>query len=174
MDAPLVVTLQLDAAGQARFDALRAAHFPPGRNHLAAHVTMFHALPGAQLPAVLEDVRRTAVREPFAVAVPGLRFLGRGVAYELASEELLRVRAELAAAWRPWLTAQDAQRWKPHVTVQNKVDPALARALHAELSAAPLPPAVTGTGLALWRYLGGPWEPVVAVPFEAPDPRPTV
>src|SRR6476469_7699644 len=45
---PLIVTLLLDDAAQQRFDALRTAHFPAERNHLAAHVTLFHALPGEQ------------------------------------------------------------------------------------------------------------------------------
>ena len=43
MSAPLIVTLLLEDAAQERFDRLRAAHFPAERNHLAAHVTLFHA-----------------------------------------------------------------------------------------------------------------------------------
>ena len=43
---PLVVTLLLEPSAQERFDRVRAAHFPAERNHLAAHVTLFHALPG--------------------------------------------------------------------------------------------------------------------------------
>jgi hypothetical protein len=49
--------------------------------------------------------------------------------------------------------------------VQNKVDPAVARALHARLSAAFEPGTVGARGLGLWRYLGGPWEPVARYPF---------
>lgn len=45
---PLIVTLALDEQAQARFDALRSRHFPPDRNVLDAHVTLFHALPGEQ------------------------------------------------------------------------------------------------------------------------------
>ena len=164
-DAPLIVTLLLDAGSQARFDELRRLHFPPERNVLAAHVTLFHALPGEQLPAVLHDLERAAGRDPFPVAVPAVRSLGRGTAYVLAAPELDALRAELAAGWRQWLTPQDAQRFAAHVTVQNKVPPERARALHAALTAAPLPPPATATGLGLWRYLGGPWEPVAALRF---------
>jgi 2'-5' RNA ligase len=163
--APLVTTLLLDDTAQARFDRLRAAHFPPERNHLAAHVTLFHALPGDRADAVAADLAAAAARPPFAVEVTGLRLLGRGVAYTLASPELDRLRGGLAAAWDPWLTPQDRQRHAPHVTVQNKVDPAVARALHARLSAAFEPGRVGARGLGLWRYLGGPWAPVGEYPF---------
>jgi 2'-5' RNA ligase len=162
---PLVVTLLLDDDAQRRFDRLRAEHFPPARNHLAAHVTLFHALPGEREDAVAADLTAAAARPPFDVAVTGVRFLGRGVAYTLASTGLTELRRDLAVAWEPWLTPQDRQRHAPHVTVQNKVDPAVARALHARLSAAFEPGTVGARGLGLWRYLGGPWEPVARYPF---------
>jgi 2'-5' RNA ligase len=157
---PLIVTLLLDDEAQERFDRLRAVHFPPDRNFLAAHVTLFHALPGEHLDAVRTELTGAADREAFDVAVTGLRFLGRGVAFTLESTELTAVRGGLASAWQPWLTPQDRQRHAPHVTVQNKVEPAAARALHDRLAADFVPCRVRARGLGLWRYLGGPWEPV--------------
>ena len=149
---------------QARFDELRRRHFPPERNHLAAHVTLFHALPDSA--TVREDVRDAAVRRArFPVAVTGLRSLGRGVAYVLQSAELAELRRDLAYGWEHLLTRQDRQRHAPHVTVQNKVSPEQARALLAELQAGFVSHEVTATGLALWRYLGGPWEEVGRYPF---------
>ncbi|RFU23000.1 2'-5' RNA ligase family protein [Geodermatophilus marinus] len=165
---PLIVTLLLGGQAQARFDRLRAAHFPPERNHLAAHVTLFHALPGEDAEAVTADLAAAAHRPAFEVAVTGLRSLGRGVAYTLESAELAALRAGLAARWADRLTPQDRQPHRPHVTVQNKVDPAAARALLADLSAAFVPERVPARGLGLWRYAGGPWEPVAEFPF-APD-----
>src|ERR1700712_5017184 len=44
--APLILTLALHGEDQARFDRLRIAHFPPERNLIPAHITMFHHLPG--------------------------------------------------------------------------------------------------------------------------------
>ena len=163
--APLVLTLQLDPEAQERFDALRRAHFPPERNHLAAHVTLFHALPGEHEEQVRADVADLARRPPYPVDVVRVRGLGRGVAYDLRSTELAAQRAELAARWAPWLTPQDARPHAPHVTVQNKVEPAVARALLAQLQAGFVPHVVRGTGLALWCYLGGPWEPVATYRF---------
>ncbi len=168
MTAPLVVTLLLADDAQRTFDRLRAEHFPPGRNHLAAHVTLFHALPGEHLAAVSADLRAAAQRPAFGVAVTGLRLLGRGVAYTLRSPELAELREELASGWRPWLTRQDQQRHSPHVTVQNKVEPATARLLHERLGAAFVPWTAPARGLGLWRYLGGPWEPVAEHPFLHP------
>ena len=43
--APLSVTAQLPRDLHARYTALRTEHFPPERNYLDAHVTLFHALP---------------------------------------------------------------------------------------------------------------------------------
>jgi 2'-5' RNA ligase len=161
----LIVTLLLEEAAQQRLDRLRDQHFPPERNVLAAHVTLFHALPGGQLDAVRADLAEAADRPAFDVAVTGVRFLGRGVAYALSSSEVAALRIGLASAWQPWLTRQDRQKHAPHVTVQNKVAPAVARALHERLLAEFVPYDVGARGLGLWRYLGGPWEPVAEYPF---------
>jgi 2'-5' RNA ligase len=162
---PLVVTLALDQDSQAGFDALRRTHFPPERNVLAAHVTLFHALPGRLVPQVLADVDDAARRPPFAVEVTGLRPLGRGVAYVLSSPDLTDVHAVLRARWLPELTPQDRRPLRPHVTVQNKVAPEVARETLRQLAARPLPSPVTACGIAVWWYRGGPWEPVRTAAF---------
>jgi 2'-5' RNA ligase len=154
---PLILTLALHPDDQERLNVMRRRHFPPDRNYLAAHVTLFHKLPGHERAAVLADLDDVSRRAPFAVDVTGVRSLGRGVALTLASPELLAVRAELAGRWQQWLGPQDGQRFKPHVTVQNKVTPEQARAVHQQLAAAFVPHRVKATGLALWTYLGGPW-----------------
>jgi 2'-5' RNA ligase len=163
--SPLIVTLLLDEAAQERFDRLRAAHFPSARNHLAAHVTLFHALPGELLAEVRDALRTAADRPPFPVAVTGVRFLGRGVALDLTAPELTALRASVAAVFAPHLTPQDRQWSRPHVTVQNKVEPAVARALHADLSSAFVAETVAARGLGLWHYRGGPWDPDAEFPF---------
>jgi 2'-5' RNA ligase len=162
---PLIVTLLLDDAAQQRFDALRAAHFPPERNWLAAHVTLFHALPGEHRAAVGRELAAAAARPAFGLTVSGVRSLGRGVALDLVAPELIALRAGLADAFEPWLTRQDRQWSRPHVTVQNKVAPEAARALHAELTEGFRPETVTARGLGLWRYLGGPWAAEAEFPF---------
>ena len=67
---PLILTLVLDAASQAFFDRLRRQHFPPERNVLDAHLTLFHALDGEQEQAILADIRSAvepAVAPAFAL-----------------------------------------------------------------------------------------------------------
>ena len=163
--APLILTLALHPDDQARFERLRQLHFPAGRNVIPAHVTLFHHLPGEEVAAVSDAVAARCVVPPFPVAVPGLRFLGRGVAYALESSGLSALRASLAREWDGWLTPQDRQGWRPHVTIQNKAASEAARALHASLQAAFTPFTVRAEGLDMWRYLGGPWELVGRHPF---------
>lgn len=163
--APLVLTLVLEPVAQAWLDDLRRRHFPAERNHLPAHVTLFHAVPGEGVPEVLADVRAEAPGAPLPMTVTRVRSLGRGVAYDLEGAEATALRAALARRWRDSLTPQDARPWRAHVTVQNKVDSATARALHARLAAGFAPVGTAATGLAVWRYRGGPWEPVAEVPF---------
>ncbi|SNR34358.1 2'-5' RNA ligase family protein [Hymenobacter mucosus] len=166
--APLILTLSLDEAAQAHFDALRQRYFPPERNYLRAHVTLFHHLPGSEASAIADHLTHVTTTTPqLPLQVTGLRFLGRGVAYDLHNPELPRLHQQLQAAWTGSLTPQDQQKLKPHITVQNKVDPAEARALHQKLTEEFAPFQATGTGLTLWAYKGGPWEKLHQFPFGA-------
>jgi 2'-5' RNA ligase len=162
---PLVVTLQLDRATQARFDAERRELFPPGRTAVGAHVTLFHALPAHLRPDVEVELDRLAARPPFQVAVTQLVPLGRGVAYRLAAEETLLLHRRTKERWRSHLTRQDAQPFRPHVTVQNKVEPEVARATLDRLRATFRPATAQAVGLELWRYDGGPWTLLRRWPF---------
>ncbi len=163
---PLILTLRMDDLSQQSFDRLREEHFPKGRNFIPAHLTLFHKLPGdweREIVETLNDLCRQ--QDPFPLTATGLIFMGRGVGYRLESPTLQSVRNRLADAWWPWLGAQDRQGFRPHVTVQNKVPPDEARALHGSLEETFAPFEVVGEGLLLWRYLGGPWEPVGSYGF---------
>ncbi len=71
----------------------------------------------------------------FAMQVEGVRSMGRGVLYALAAPELMSLHRELAGKFATYLTPQDKQPLRPHVVVQNKVEPQEARALLAQLQA---------------------------------------
>ena len=164
--APLVLTLALDADAQAYFDELRRQHFPPKINYLAAHVTLFRHLPGAEEEAITAQLAEICQAQgPLPVQVTDLRSLGRGVAFNLENAELRALHRRLQMAFSARLTPQDQQKFQPHVTVQNKVDPAVTRQLLANLQASFQPFAATGTGLKLWAYRGGPWELRAVLPF---------
>ena len=164
--APLILTLALDDAAQARLDRLREAHFPAERNYLRAHLTLFHHLPAAREGAIRADLAALgAATAPLILRATGVRFFGRGVAYGFAAPELVARRDRLAEGWWPDLTEQDRRPLRPHVTIQNKVAPERARALYEALRADFAPFTIAGTGLLLWRYRGGPWEAAGAYPF---------
>lgn len=165
-DRPLVVTLELDGATQARFDAERTELFPPERTAVGAHVTLFHALPAFLRQDVEAELGRLAAARAFPVAVTELVPLGRGVAYRLAAKEAQQLHRRLQERWRTHLTRQDAQPFRPHVTVQNKVEPEVAKATLERLRATFRPETARAVGLQLWRYDGGPWTLLRRWPFD--------
>ncbi|HVJ00892.1 MAG TPA: 2'-5' RNA ligase family protein [Sphingomonas sp.] len=157
--APLVVTALLGRQDQAWFNALRREHYPPERNLVDAHLTLFHQLP----PSAADELKHRLAQETRGVRAPrakvtGLMSLDGGVAYRIESPELVTIREGLLDAFAGLITAQDAGRWRPHVTIQNKVRPVLAKAVLAALSRDFVPREVEIAGLASWVYRGGPWE----------------
>lgn len=162
---PLVVSLELDEDHQRRFDAERAELFP--RTAVGAHLTLFHAVPGERLDRVLADVAAEADRPSFDLRVTEVMALGRGAAYRLEAEELVALHRRLQRAWSDDLTRQDSQGLRPHVTVQNKVSPDVARATVERLRRSFEPSTARAEALAVWRYAGGPWEPVQRFAFGA-------
>ncbi len=117
-------------------------------------------MPGEEEARIRRDLNGFCANTPILpLSFPNLRLMGRGVAVDIECAELIRLRATWAKEWRDLLGAQDAQTWKhPHVTIQNKVAPTVARTLFNELSASWQPMSGQGQGLSLWRYKGGPWE----------------
>ena len=95
--APLILTAELPPDLHRWATNLRAAHFPPERNHLEAHVTLFHALP-CQVEAELREVlaRLAAEIAPVEARLEGVMSLGRGTALRLSSPAMLDVRASVA------------------------------------------------------------------------------
>ena len=154
-----VLTLKLDQRAFVFFDELRRRHFPPGRNVVPAHLTLFRQLPGnhgREIKALLSSF--VAGQKPLALSVREVKAIGKGVAYFFDAAALNALRDGLAEEWQPWLSDQDRAPYWPHITVQNKVAPKVANALARQLAGEFQPFQVTGTGLNLWRYLGGPWQ----------------
>ena len=157
--APLIVTAELPADLQAWAEHLRRRHCPAERNRVAAHVTLFRALP----PSCEEELREALAaiareHSPLPARFDGILPLGRGTALRLASPAMLALRADLAERLHGLLTPQDRAEPRLHVTVQNKVSEREARALQAELAGGLRPRDFRFTGLALHRYRDGPRE----------------
>ena len=157
--APLILTAKLPPELHRRYTDLRTEHFPPERNYLEAHVTLFHAIPGQCEAEVCSYLGRLAGEiAPLPGSVEGLMSLGGGTAIKLASISLLSLRDEIADHFRGMLTAQDQHRPRLHVTIQNKVTSKEAKALQAQLAGTIAPQQIAFPGLSLYRYRGGPWE----------------
>lgn len=152
---PLILTLRLDFKSQAYFDAQRALYFPPERNFLTAHLTLFHHLPNVDAThAYIANLKYPA----FVLQISGLMLLGAGVAYSIESPSLQRIHRRLSVHFSSMLTRQDLQPFRPHITIMNKSTPEKACSLHASLTATFKPFTAEGIGIDTWTYLGGPWR----------------
>jgi hypothetical protein len=163
---PLIVTATFGADDHGWLEGLRRRHFPPERNQVPAHLTLFHHLAPALEGELRTRLAAMATASRPVARITGIMDLGRGTAFKTESEQLAELRAELAEIFRGMLTPQDQAPWRPHVTIQNKVERREAAMLQQELRAAtPMPRPLNIHGLASWRYLGGPWEPLRTYPF---------
>ncbi|MEQ1641285.1 MAG: 2'-5' RNA ligase family protein [Novosphingobium sp.] len=159
--APFIVTGELPVDVFSWANGLRTEHFPPERNHLKAHVTLFHSF----APSLRDGLPRFLAQLAGEFAAPegeisGLMDLGGGTALSIRSEEMLAVRLLIADHFRDMLTQQDQGGKRLHITIQNKVDRRAAQALQADLGARLLPRRFVFTGLGLHLYRNPHWEPV--------------
>jgi hypothetical protein len=126
---------------------------------------MFHHLPPS-VEGELVTFVKALVRTPAPdCRATGLINLGGGVAFRLESADLTSIREQIAERFSDCLIPQDQAAWRPHVTVQNKVKSNAAKALLTALSADFTPRPIAIAGIAVWRYLGGPWEAIGAWRF---------
>lgn len=158
MNAPLIVTALLGSADFVWADGLRRAHFPPDRNQVPAHITLFHQLPPSILPELKDRVKRLAAGPSPPARIVDLLNFGNGVAFHIESERLMEMRDDLAEAFTGLLTPQDQARPRLHITIQNKVSSTEARALHQVIGVQYTGKRLAIEGLASWYYRGGPWE----------------
>jgi hypothetical protein len=167
---PFILTAALPPDLQGWAEGLRRAHYPPEKNRLHAHVTLFHAF----APSLMDELQRYLPRvvAEFAAphgAVKGVMDLGKGTAIALDAPQLLALRAMIAEHFHGSLTAQDLHEPRPHITIQNKVTKEAARALQAGLAPVLAPWVAKGRfafpALELHLYRGGPWEKLRRYPF---------
>jgi hypothetical protein len=156
--SPLIVTALFGPGDDGWIQQLRRTHYPTDRNRVPAHLTLFRHLPpsvGAELSSRLA----TAAADPPPWAeIAGIIDLGEGTALRVDSRDLEALRADLADAFHGLLMPQDQAPWRPHVTIQNKVEPREARRLQQQLRAAFERRPLAIRALATWRYRDGPWE----------------
>jgi hypothetical protein len=159
VNSPLIITLSLDKASHDYFTQLRHRYFPRYCNWLEAHLTLFHSLPAAA-PGITEKLQELMKQSAIDLQVTGVVNTGKGVAFTIVSEELLKLHKEMQGFFAPWLRSKDRAELWPHITVQNSVTAYKARLTKEELIKNFEPFSIQGIGFASWLYLKGPWQPV--------------
>ena len=157
---PLIVTALFGAGDDGWLQQLRCTHYPPGLNRVPAHLTLFRQLPPSAAAELSRRLAEAAAAPPPPARIAGIIDLGEGTALRVESRGLEEIRGLLAAALHGLLTPQDQAPWRPHVTIQNKVEPREARRLQQQLRARFEPRPLAIRALATWRYRSdGTWEP---------------
>ncbi|PIA94318.1 hypothetical protein CB0940_08433 [Cercospora beticola] len=162
-----VLTLLTDKPLHERMTDLRKRYFPKKINKLAAHLTLFHALPESKLESkiihTLLEVTKTT--SPFRVEATEPFRLKKGFAISVSNQhggnQAKSIHRQLQQAWKGegWLSQQDAGGCRVHYTLMNKVDDEgeVQNALD-ELKSFWKGDGGKAEGLALWRYDRGFWR----------------
>ena len=168
---PFIVTAEMPLDIFSWANSLRTEHFPPERNWLKAHVTLFHNM----APSLREELPRFLARLAGEFAPPeaeqnGLMDLGGGTALAIRSPAMLAIREQISEHFWAMLTKQDQGGKKLHITIQNKVPRDAALALQAELAPRLQPRRFAFTGLGLHLYTNPHWEEVGVWKFRGREP----
>lgn len=132
---PLVITLTLDKQTQHFLTSLRSKYFPPHKNYLHAHVTLFHAIPPHRYEEISTEIQSICSKtSPWQVYVGDAKKMGnRGVmvsvrdqrrSIEWIHRRLLRFLEKGIKEDKDKLTEQDKKHWGKvaHVTILNKAE----------------------------------------------------
>lgn len=153
---PFVLTLRLDSAAEKLLTGLRTKYFPSHRNFLAAHITLFHALPAESQPHYARILNEITQSTPsFTVGLKNPFMLGKkGVGINVASFKLREFHKELQSRFldaKVVLTEQDERSLRAHVTVQNKVSLNEAEHTLKEVKGEFQEQGAKAEGLTVWR-----------------------
>ncbi|KAI2620606.1 hypothetical protein GGR54DRAFT_106320 [Hypoxylon sp. NC1633] len=160
-----VLTLHTDTAHYQNMRKLRERYYPPALLRVAAHISLFRALPGSMLPSIRTDIATAAsqtvsfgicaVGPPIRMGQSGVGVLVKGL------EPVEGIVRTLQGNWKAVLSQQDRGKFRGHYTMMNKVDdPEKVEKCIRELRREFEPQGCSGTalGLSLWRYDAGWWR----------------
>lgn len=160
-----VLTLQTDTAHHQAMCVLRERYYPPSLLRVAAHISLFRALPKSALHSLRTDIATITSRTPtFSIRAvgPPIRMGRSGVGVSVVGlEPAARIVKELQQKWHDVLSRQDRGAFRGHYTLMNKVDdPEKVEKCFEEVRQELEPHGVPGTalGLSLWRYDKGWWR----------------
>jgi len=163
--APLLVTAELPSDILVWADAMRQAHFPPERNKLKAHVTLFHALPPSVEDELGTLLAQLAKGEGPKARVTGLMKLEGGTALALESPGMAEVHGVIQDRMHGLMIPQDTHELRLHITIQNKVSANKARALQTDLGPKLERRVFHFIGFGLHAFVDGLWRPIRTFPF---------
>jgi hypothetical protein len=156
----LGITLAIEDEAQRHFDEVcakwSAAPAP-------ARIPLFRELPDDLEKEVRVDLVGTA-GPPFPIGVAGLLPMPSGVAYAIASPELVHRHHDLQMTWWGDLTPADRRPLRPHLVVLRGVPAAEARAAYNVLRREFRGYQVRADGYVLWRT-DDDWTELARVPF---------
>ena len=162
---PLLIVAELPRDVFAWADALRNRHYPPERNRLGAHVTLFHGLPPSAELAVVDLLAELSRLPPPEARVTGLMDLDPGTAFAVDSPGMVALHTDMAERLHGLIQQKDTHPPRLHITVQNKVPATEARALQAELSRSFSPRSFRFRGFGLYGWTGEIWRQTREFPF---------
>ena len=156
-----ILSLHTDEDHHKSMTSLREKYFPQELNKLEAHVALFRALPGSQLPRITQDIASLAAKQtPFSVKAnePFRMKCGVGIHVVDQSGQTKGIYEQLRDQWKSFLSQQD-RSFRAHYTVQNKVDEeAVVQRTLDELGKGFHGSEGRVLGLSLWRYEKGFWR----------------
>ncbi|WWC73891.1 uncharacterized protein I206_107863 [Kwoniella pini CBS 10737] len=190
LQSPIILTLRLDKATHQLLTSLRSKYFPPHRNFLSAHVTLFHAIPSHRFDELDENLNKICnsksgwdvfFGEPEKMGNRGVYLICR----ERPSNSVEKIHRELLSNLKKGiksdqdkLTNQDLQTMrKPHVTVLNKA----SNEEQVDICLKEVKEFFEGmrkdgqkegqhkgraVGFEVWEYLGGPWKSIKEYTFQ--------
>ncbi|ROW12100.1 hypothetical protein VMCG_00707 [Cytospora schulzeri] len=158
-----VLTLNTTPSLHKPVTALREKHFPAHLNRTPAHLTMFHALPGSHMSSIVAAIEKECQDlAPFRLTTGSLFRMRRGVGINVGqgAQPARLLHRALQQCWADVLSEQDRQGWRPHWTIQNKVnDVAVVEGTLREVEQEFPGAEGFAEGCVLWRYeAGGAWK----------------
>lgn len=162
-ESTYVLTLTTNREFHQRINDLRKQYFPPQLNKIGAHITLFHALPGSQLPTIIADLLDLAsTQSSFSIKIIEPLKMSHGVALNAKNQEAHRLWNSLMQKWGPagadFLSKQD-QSFRAHYTIQNKAEKDVAQKAWEEVKDRFKSDEGEAIGFTLYRYMkGGYWR----------------
>jgi 2'-5' RNA ligase len=165
-EARYVLTLRTDRAHHDRMSAMRDKYFPPERNTVRAHLTLFNALPESKMKSsivpLLQEV--AAATGPFRIRVKRPFQMKEGFGVNMSPREgpppLKDLLVKLRGTWKEegFLSDQDSAPRGMHYTLMNKVsDKEKLEAAFEEFKESWTGDEGIVDGLELFRYHKGRW-----------------